>query len=246
MAAIVDKHPVSFARKPVRRKPVNHRPPFLRLIVSQGTETASVPDVTGSTEKEAMQALKKANFKVAITREFSADVDKGLVVDQTPKGLTSLAVGGTVNLVISKGPDLVVVPKLVGLTEAEAKKELEKAGLKAGQAKKRTTTGTTPGIILEQSVAAGKKLDRGSAVDYFVAAAPTTIAMPNLIGLTAEQARDKLAPLGFADPTSTTEASTKPIGEVVGQDPQPGDQIDPTKQVVTIFVSDGPGTSTVP
>lgn len=216
---------------------------LIRLIVSSGPKLLVVPDVRGKTRKVAAEMLQADGFKSKFTEQFSADVDKGLVSDQTPLGGESLAEGGTVNVVISKGADLVKVPNLKLMTQSQAEAALKDAGLKRGTVTTRVTTQRDPGTVLDLSPGAGKMVPRGSSVDIVVAAAPATIAMPKLIGLTHTEANAKLAQLGLSA-TSSEQESTEPAGTVIGQDPPVGRQIDPTNVAINIVVSTGPPPTT--
>lgn len=216
---------------------------LVRLIVSSGPKLIVVPDVRGKTRKVAAETLQAAGFKSKFTEQFSADVEKGQVSDQTPLGGESLAEGGTVNVVISKGVDLVKVPNLKLMSQSQAEGALKDAGLKRGNVTTRVTTERDPGTVLDMSPGAGKMVPRGSSVNIVVAAAPATIAMPQLIGLSATEANAKLAQLGLSA-TSSEQESTEPAGTVIGQDPPVGRRIDPTNVAINIVVSTGPPPTT--
>ena len=218
---------------------------LIRLIVSSGPKLVVVPDVRGKTRKVAAEMLQADGFKAKFTEEFSADVEKGLVSDQTPAGGESFADGGTVNVVVSKGADLVKVPNLKLMSQSQAEGALSDAGLKRGTVTTRVTTQRDPGTVLDLSPGAGKMVPRGSSVNIVVAAAPSTIAMPTLIGLTSTEANAKLTQLGLSA-TSSEQSSTEPEGTVIGQDPPAGRQIDPSNVAINIVVSTGPPTVSTP
>ena len=54
------------------------------LVVSEGTQTGTVPDVVGLTEADATAALEAGGFAVKVSRVASADVEPGLVAAQAP------------------------------------------------------------------------------------------------------------------------------------------------------------------
>ncbi len=101
------------------------------LVVAAGR----IPDVHGRSVDQAVAALAQAGLVGEPGKQsFSDDVDKGEVIsvyplDQNPvrSGLDGAA-GSKVGLEVSKGPDLVAVPAVVGLTRDEAKAALDKAG----------------------------------------------------------------------------------------------------------------------
>ncbi|MCW2876933.1 MAG: protein kinase [Sphaerisporangium sp.] len=63
-----------------------------------------VPDVTGQTAADAKITLTGAGFKVKTIQQASADVPKGSVISQSPKGGAKLTAGMTITLVVSSGP----------------------------------------------------------------------------------------------------------------------------------------------
>ena len=134
------------------------------LVASKGPEPVTVPDVRGKKQDDAENALRAAGLKVTSTQVFSDDKPAGTVVDQDPRGGT-LARGSTVALVVSKGPDLVVVPNVVDLKPEDAKEALEDAGFRTsrkdaffGRGRRVYATDPQPGT----------KARRGSTVTYFV------------------------------------------------------------------------------
>lgn len=99
------------------------------LVVSRGREPLAVPDQTGRTLEEAKAALEEATFAVSVKESFSDEVDKGRVISQSPRDGT-LFRGDTVTLEVSKGPEQVEVPDVLGRARDDAVKVLEEAGFK--------------------------------------------------------------------------------------------------------------------
>ncbi|MHB0977503.1 MAG: PASTA domain-containing protein [Candidatus Aquicultorales bacterium] len=136
------------------------------LTISKGPETVQVPDVVNKGIDEAAATLEQAGLKVTQTDEFSDSVGSGLVIRTAPPAGTKVDMGSTVAVVVSKGPDMVTIPTLIGETEASAKSLLQQAGLEA------TVTyvpGTTqPGKVVGSSPAAGTKVKRNSPVAIYV------------------------------------------------------------------------------
>ena len=97
-------------------------------------QTATVPDVVGQTEAEAVAALEQAGYQVSAATAYSEDVPKGVVGEQVPPAGSVTQPGITVGIVVSSGPqptiDFVEVPDVRGMTLTEATATLEKAGLK--------------------------------------------------------------------------------------------------------------------
>ena len=87
------------------------------------------PDVVGDSKADATSALEAAGLTVlpVAVEEFSSTVDEGRVMSVKTVG-SVIRRGDSVTLVVSKGPDLVAVPSTTGLTIAQAKTALERAG----------------------------------------------------------------------------------------------------------------------
>ncbi|MCW2713274.1 MAG: protein kinase, partial [Frankiales bacterium] len=99
------------------------------LVLSKGVEVLPVPDVRGKERKVAEKALKDGGFAVAVSEAFSEDVAAGLVLDQAPP--TGSAPRGTsIALAVSKGPELITVPNVVGMPRKQAEDTLTALGLK--------------------------------------------------------------------------------------------------------------------
>ena len=88
-----------------------------------------VPNVKGMTVSQATTALESVNLTVngKVTEEFSSTVDAGLVISVTAAG-GAIHPGGSVTLVVSKGPELVDIPGVSGMTIAAAIELLESVG----------------------------------------------------------------------------------------------------------------------
>jgi eukaryotic-like serine/threonine-protein kinase len=77
------------------------------------------------------------------------------------------------------------------------------------------------------------------------AAAPSTIAVPPVVGNTATAAKSKLENAGFRVISDTAPSDTAPVGNVIDQTPPANEQVAPGS-TITITVSSGPASSTVP
>lgn len=100
----------------------------VNLTVSKGPQLVAVKAVTGTDVSSATAALQGLGLVVARQSAFS-DAVSGTVVDQNPKPPASVVVGATVTLVVSKGPQPVAMPNVVGQTCAAARSALQAMGL---------------------------------------------------------------------------------------------------------------------
>jgi serine/threonine-protein kinase len=93
------------------------------------------------------------------------------VTAQSPGGGTTVDKGSRVTLTVSKGPEKVVVPDVVGQSRADARATLTDAGFKVKVVEEESAD-QPEDTVLRQSPASGGKADKGSAVTIFVAVAP--------------------------------------------------------------------------
>jgi serine/threonine-protein kinase len=135
------------------------------LRVSQGPEPVELPELVGSDAAEAADTLERAGLEVDRSEEFSESVAKGLVISTSPTAGTTVYRGDTVGLVVSKGPPLVAVPRVVGLSESAARAELEAAGFRVVVDK---PLGTAIFGVNSQNPRGGAEAPKGSTVTITV------------------------------------------------------------------------------
>jgi serine/threonine-protein kinase len=97
------------------------------LVVSKGRKPIDIPDYTGRRGSEAEAGLEKAGFTVDIGRAYSDDVDRGRVIRQSPNDGTGFK-DDTIRIVVSRGPEAIEVPDVLGKPRNEATKILEADG----------------------------------------------------------------------------------------------------------------------
>jgi beta-lactam-binding protein with PASTA domain/serine/threonine protein kinase len=139
-----------------------HSGSAIALTVSKGSPI-DVPDVTGDDPDSARQELEDAGFKVEIaTEQVNSEYDNGEVASQTPAGDSQAAEGDTIRLTLSKGPEMVEVPNVVGAGVDDAKKLLEASGFKVSE--DRGLLGLFGNTVKKQSVDAGQTAPKGSTI----------------------------------------------------------------------------------
>jgi serine/threonine-protein kinase len=143
----------------------------VRLFISSGTPQVSVPDVVGLDKAVASARLKDAGLN--LTQELvDSDTPKGRVVSQTPTGGSTVDKGTRVALQISRGPQKVPVPDVVGQDQSDAEATLQDAGFKVKVTERETTDSTQFGTVLRQTPPAGSDQVKGSTVTIIVGVAP--------------------------------------------------------------------------
>ncbi|MCB0970239.1 MAG: PASTA domain-containing protein, partial [Acidimicrobiales bacterium] len=134
----------------------------VRLVVSNGPEPRVVPSgLVGSTRQAATEALEALGLEVAVVESFSDDVAEGIVISVLPGQGETVARGTTINVEVSKGPELVAVPDVSGADDlSEAVAILRASGFVEGDVR-----GPAGGSPQGTSPAAGSLARPGSTVD---------------------------------------------------------------------------------
>ncbi len=133
------------------------------LTVSKGSPV-DVPDVTGESLADAKAELAEAGLKVKIAAtRVNSEFDAGQVAQQTPAGDGKQAAeGDTVTLTLSKGPEMIEVPDVVGDSVDDARAALEAAGFEVDE--DRGLFGLFGDTVKKQSVKGGKTAPKGSTI----------------------------------------------------------------------------------
>jgi serine/threonine-protein kinase len=101
----------------------------VKLHISRGHAPVPVPDVTNQPFDQAKAAIEAQGFKTArADDEFSNTVAAGSVVRTSPAANQNAEYGSTVQIVVSKGPDLVALPDVTTLPLGAALAQLEAQG----------------------------------------------------------------------------------------------------------------------
>jgi beta-lactam-binding protein with PASTA domain len=227
------------------------------LTVSAGKPKLGVPNVVGLPVASAVKKLQAAGLG-SNQRVVFASAPPGRVTAQRPAAGTAMKKGSTVALTVSRGPQRVAVPNVVGRRRDDATARLRSAGFHAAVF---SVPSTSPrGFVVAQNPQASSKAPKGSRVRINVSqgapAATTTTStggtattttgtttaasakVPRVVGLSQTAAQRRLHTAGFRVRTAYV-ASSKPSGTVVAQRPTAGTTLR-RGAAVRINVSTGP------
>ncbi|WP_417759596.1 Stk1 family PASTA domain-containing Ser/Thr kinase [Slackia isoflavoniconvertens] len=182
-----------------------------------------VPNVIGQTQEAAVQTIEKAGYTVGtVTEDYDAETVAGRVCKQDPEADSGLEKGGKINIIISKGVKKGSIPNLSGMTSEQAEKALKDAGLKAQYAGNEASDADKD-TVSRQDPAAGKEVDEGTTVKYWISTGPEDTSVPNVVGSDQASAKAQLESAGFTVQVETGDYSDK-YGEgiVMSQSPNGG------------------------
>lgn len=201
------------------------------IIVARRPNTVDVPRVVGLDVADAFERVQAARLRAKSVDVFARQA-KGRVVRQRPPARTEARRGATVVLSVSKGPQLVAVPPVMGQTEADATAALRGVGLRVNIVRVPASGPAPEGTVVAQNPKGGVKAPKGSTVRLNIASAPaggstqtvpTTgeAPVPNVVGSRDTDAIPRLQAAGFRV-SSTPVSSTRPAGTVLTQSPAGG------------------------
>ena len=216
---------------------------IIEVTVSSGAEEVEILDVSDMSEDEAWAKLKGQGFtKHTATTEYSDEVDEGNVIRTNPAAGETVTVDTEIELVVSKGPEKVEVPKLVGQTLSEARKLIKESELVDGGYTEEFSNSVAEGVVISQSITAGKKVDAGKTITYVVSKGVKPLDQVNVPTLCGHTLSSAIKALNARDLKykEVSAQSPSPSGTVVDVSPAEGTRVD-VGTVITLYVSDGSG-----
>lgn len=124
-----------------------------------GSKYEEMPDLSGKTEKEAEQILKDHHLTMGdISRKYSDKYPENQIIKSEPNSGERVEEGEAIDIILSKGPQKVKMPNLVGLPKDEAVKKLKNLGLKDIDVEQAYSHSVDKGLISEQSVEANSEV----------------------------------------------------------------------------------------
>ncbi|MBW2108672.1 MAG: PASTA domain-containing protein [Deltaproteobacteria bacterium] len=162
----------------------------LRVIV-KSEDVVIVPDLVGKDVVYALELLTDLGLNTKVAGyEYRRDVAKNHIAHQDPAPGAEIKKGRDVRIVVSKGPEMVSTPNLVGLDIREAKIIIDENGLAEGVVSQTFVQGSRNGEVLSQAPEAGRVVTRATPVDLLVGLGPRPerFKMPRVIGCSPQEA----------------------------------------------------------
>ena len=201
-------------------------------------EAVSVPNVVGLSQADAKSQIEAAGLEWELNPEKVASdtVEKDSVASTDPAGGTQAEKGSTVRVTISSGPDSVTLPdNLVGMSPDEARQAVEALGLKWEVNSSKVASDTVAeGKVAQTNPSPGSKVKAGQTITAYLSSGSDQVEVPDLVGMSQDQARSALKAVGLELGNVTTVDSDKDKDRIVSQDPETGSKV---KKGTTIAVS---------
>lgn len=169
------------------------------VLVSKGPQLFPLEDLRGKPVQDAEAAIAAAqNTLGPVAEAYDEKVPAGVVISQDPGAGTPLRHGSAIALTVSKGPQPIPVPKVVGMTQSDALAALRAAGLDPVVSADEVNDKTIPkGSVAAQDPAASAALTKGGKVTLTISKGPKMVRVPSFVGRQVGAATDALKKLGF-------------------------------------------------
>jgi eukaryotic-like serine/threonine-protein kinase len=161
---------------------------FLTILLNRKKDV-EIPDLSNSDRETAVNELQAKNLKISPKIEKISDdnIAAGKIIKTNPPARTKVKEGSLVKLFVSTGLPAFKIGDYVSKTYVEAKDEIERKGLKVKTNRMYSDT-VKEGEVIKQSISPGSKVTKGSTIVITVSKGVEPVTMPNLIGLTMEEA----------------------------------------------------------
>ena len=211
------------------------------LALSLGkTKEVQIPNLQGLTKEEAEQKAKELKIKVEVSEEkYHLEIPEGQIIEQDPKYQDNYKIkeGSTIKIVISKGQEIVEMPKVVGKTRDEATSALKEIGLEV-KVEEEFSDDVEKNYIIKQEIKEGEKIPAGTTVTIYSSMGIEQIQVPDLSGKTESEAKSAISSAKLKwKSTDKTSDSSKPNGVVVNQSISNGSMVDKNTEI-TITVNE--------
>ena len=197
-----------------------------------------VPDLTGSSQTEALNDLQNLGFKVGIENSAHPNVPEGSVIRTQPVANTPTGPDTLVTIIVSVGPEAYPIPYVIDLETDRAIYVIEESGFIIGQKIEVNDDSVPIGFIISQNPIAGKKMGPGSSVDLVISAGPSLIELGDLSRKSLEDGSQILETLGLQYEIIEEFSEDIEEGLISGTLPEAGEIVTPD-EIITIIYSLG-------
>ncbi|GAA2617320.1 Stk1 family PASTA domain-containing Ser/Thr kinase [Actinomadura fulvescens] len=204
-----------------------------------------VPEVAGMALASAKQEIEAKGLKVDVKQEYNNDVAKGNVIETDPKAGAEAPKDSTVTLTVSRGkkpPTAVEVPRVKGMSQAEAEQELRRVGFDV-QVVNEKSNSVQQGSAVRTDPSAGDSARKGTTVKLYISSGADLVKVPDLMNQSSRTACVRLKSLGLKcniQIAAPPDGTAVPPGYVWQQTPGEGTDITPGETVTIMVVPKTP------
>ena len=215
---------------------------IILMIIMPDKNKVSVPDFVGlNFTGDVMNAEEySSKFVFNCIEQSSIDKANGTILDQMPKKGKKVSLGAEITLYIAKSTKKIIVPDVYGYEYSSAQSRLKELNFDTKIIKEKSSV-KDAGTVIRTSPARDTEVDEGTLIKIYVATAEDAepVDVPNLNGLTVEQAKTELEKVGLTLDSERTEyrSNSAERGTIIGFE-HVGEQVAPGT-AIAVYVSTG-------
>lgn len=186
-----------------------------------------LPDLRGMPYAEAVELLRENELDPVTYPDNVADLPVEVVTSQTPPAGSVVRKGRNVSIGVNRPPEAARAPVLVGLTLDQATRTVRDVNLSLDSVTYAHSS-QPPGLVMSQLPEPGDTVGRGEGLAIVVSRGPqiSTVTMPDLSGMSVEQARELLFDMGLRSVQAVPAGvSFDAPGSVTSQEPTAGSEV---------------------
>ena len=204
---------------------------MVTIIVSVGPEAFPIPYVIDLEIARGIYVIKESGFQIGQQLEVNDDnIPRGFIISQNPVAGTKMSPDSTIDLVVSSGPSMIEISDLSRKSLVDAIQILDTLGFKY-EFIEEYSEDVSVGLVSHTVPKAGELVTTDQIIQVIVSIG-LKVEIPNLIGLTYQEASNKLQEIGLLP-----SASGDTGGRVSEQNPSEGEFLDPEGFVELSFGS---------
>ena len=194
----------------------------VQLVISKGVERYVVPSLLKMSAESALALLKQSSMMAGtVTEAFSAKVKAGLIISSNPAANTSVMKDTPVDLVISKGPEVVQFDSYIGKSAEQALNELTDAGFIVVPVYNYSDS-VAAGAVISQKPDGGFSAPKGTNIELSISKGSELVFIPNVYSLTEAKATALLQDLDLV--VAVKKIGSRAIKSVTDVSPKVGVQ----------------------
>ncbi|HEY9085414.1 MAG TPA: Stk1 family PASTA domain-containing Ser/Thr kinase [Candidatus Tyrphobacter sp.] len=202
----------------------------VELFISNGLPTLGLRDVRGFSEGDAQRILQDDKFRVRLMQKYD-NAPKNSVIDEHPSAGSRVREGSTITLIVSNGPEPMLLPNFVGMPVDRAQAIAARLGVTLDTSQQVVIPGQPSNTIASQDPGAGQSIVHGAVVRVAVNTFSPVVqpnagaaVVPSVAGSSYADAVAKLQQAGFE---VYVQYSVQPAanGTVIGEQPDGGAQV---------------------
>ena len=155
----------------------------VNIVLAAPPKPVEVPPLEGLTLDEARTDLEAAKLTLGdVSQENSQDVPEGRIISQSPAAGDEVPKDTPIDVVVSAGPSVVIVPDVTCLTFAQAKAQLQGLGLDARPGERvlpRPECPSDPDLVAQQDTPPGSQVDPGTVIVLHLGLPPSPSPSPS-------------------------------------------------------------------